>query len=186
MVPLATTENSTRAATTGPEVGADRTAHRGLVALRLAIGAVWSLNSIFILDPQNQFFSTFAATASSYATVSLGGSGFPAFVAAYPTVFSFLIAGITVYLAVALLFGVTTRMACVVGAGFALALLSSQWGATFFIPGGTDVGPMPIYLAAYLALAVGHAERYFSLDAVVAEHGLGWKTWFSARSAVPE
>jgi hypothetical protein len=163
-----------------------RSAHRGLVALRLAIGVVWSLNLIFIFDPKNQFFSTFASTASSYASVSLGGSGFPIFVAAYPTLFSFLIAGITLYLAIAFLFGITTRVACVVGAGFALALLCSQWGATFLIPGGTDVGPMPIYLAVYFALAVGHAERYFSVDALAIEGRLGWRNWFTARAALPE
>ena len=73
-----------------------------------------------------------------------------------------------------------------VGAGFALALLLSQWGATFYIPGGTDVGPMPIYVAVYLALTVGHAERYFSLDALVAEHRPSWRTWFTPHAAVPE
>jgi hypothetical protein len=172
-----------------PESGASphdpaRAGRRGVAALRIGIGAVWALNLIFIFDPQNQFFSTFAATAGSFSPVSLGGSSFPVFVATYPMLFSLLIAGVTVYLAVAFLLGVTTRIACGVGAGFALALLVSQWGATFVIPGGTDVGPMPIYLAVYAALAMGHAERYFSLDALVAGRAPSGRAWLPHRTPV--
>jgi uncharacterized membrane protein YphA (DoxX/SURF4 family) len=160
---------------------------RALVALRLAIGTVWAVNLVFIFDPQNAFFSTFATTASSYTSGSLGGPGFPAFVAAHPEVFSFLIAGVTLYLAVAFLLGVTTRFACVVGTAFAMALLISQWGGTFMIPGGTDVGPMPLYLGIYLALAVGHAERYFSLDALAARRWFGLRHGsFRSRPAISE
>jgi uncharacterized membrane protein YphA (DoxX/SURF4 family) len=162
-----------------------RSARRGLVALRLGIGVVWALNLIFILDPQNAFFPTFSSTAASFATQSLGGQGFPSFVATHPDVFSFLIAGVTLYLAAAFLLGVTTRAACVVGAGFALCLLVSQWGSTFVIPGGTDVGPMPLYLAAYFALFVGHAERLFSVDAALSERPQGWRTWLVSHRAGP-
>jgi uncharacterized membrane protein YphA (DoxX/SURF4 family) len=170
------------AASAAPLTGSDGPAHRGLVALRLGIGLVWAVNLIFIFDPQNHFFSTFASTASSFSSVSLGGTGFPAFVASHPALFSVLIAGVTLYLAVAFLLGLTTRLACGVGAGFAIALLVSQWGATFVIPGGTDVGPMPIYLGVYLALAVGHAGRYFSLDAVIAARWAGRKSRLRPRS----
>ena len=151
-----------------------RSLRRGIIALRLALGLVWALNLIFIFDPANDFFSTFASTAASYAPVSLGGAGFPTFVSAHPALFSALIALVTLYLAIAFLFGVTTRVACWVGAGFALALFVSQFGATFVIPGGTDVGPMPLYLAAYFALWVGHAERHASVDALLARHGWRW------------
>jgi hypothetical protein len=156
---------------TPPSDGRGSAAGRGVLALRLGIGLVWTTNLVFIFDPQNAFFTSFSSTAASYAPVSLGGSGFPTFVAAHPLLFSSLIAGVTLYLAVAFLLGVTTRLACFVGAGFAIALLVSQFGATFNIPGGTDVGPMPLYLAAYFAMIVGHAERYFSLDAAVMSRG---------------
>jgi uncharacterized membrane protein YphA (DoxX/SURF4 family) len=139
--------------------------------LRLGIGLVWAFNLVFIFDPENGFFTSFSATAASYAPVSLGGAGFPAFVASHSVIFSWLIAGVTVYLAIAFLLGITTRFACLVGGAFAIALLVSQFGGTFVMPGGTDVGPMPLYLAAYLALAVGRAERYLSIDAVLARHG---------------
>jgi hypothetical protein len=146
-----------------PFVGLD--ARRGLLALRLGIGTVWALNLIFIFDPVNGYFSGFGATAVSFAGQSLGGTGFPLFVASYPTLFSTLIAGVSLYLAVSMLLGATTRWGCVVGIGFAIALLISQFGSTFVIPGGTDVGPMPIYVTVYAALYLGHAERNFSLDA---------------------
>jgi hypothetical protein len=134
------------------------------VALRLGIGLVWALNLLFIFDPANGFFSGFSATAADYAPTSLGGTGFPQFVAAHPTFFSALIAGVTLYLAAAFLTGTTTRLACVVGSVFAMALLISQFGSTFVIPGGTDVGPMPLYVAAYVALFVGRSEQSFSVD----------------------
>jgi hypothetical protein len=145
----------------------------GILALRIGIGVVWAMNLLFVFDPANGFFTGFAATAASFAPTSLGGGGFPEFVAVHAMAFSFLIAGVTLYLAVAFLFGVTTRLACWVGSIFALGLLVSQFGMTFFIPGGTDVGPMPIYVAVYIALFTGHAERTFSLDA-----------WWAARHAV--
>jgi hypothetical protein len=145
---------------------------RGILALRIGIGLVWAFNLLFVFDPANGFFTGFAATAASFDSSSLGGGGFPALVAAHAMVFSVLIAGATLYLAVAFLFGVTTRVACVVGSIFALGLLVSQFGQTFFIPGGTDVGPMPIYVAVYVALFAGHAERTYSVDA-----------WWTARHA---
>lgn len=137
----------------------------GLVSLRIGLGLVWLTNLVFIFDPANQFFSQFSSTASGYAGESLGGSAFPQFVAEHPDLFAGLIAGISVYLAVAFLFGVTTRAAAVIGMAFAAALLVSQFGGTFVIPGGTDVGPMPVYIAAYAALLLGRAERHGSLDA---------------------
>jgi hypothetical protein len=144
----------------------------GIVALRMGIGVVWALNLLFIFDPANGFFGGFSATAAGFAPTSLGGTGFPQFVAAHPAFFSTLIAGVTVYLAVAFLTGTTTRVACVVGAAFAVALLISQFGSTFVIPGGTDVGPMPIYVVTYLALFVGRSEQSFSVDAWWSQRGL--------------
>lgn len=144
---------------------ANPAASTGLFALRLGIGLVWAMNCVYIFDPANDFFSGFSAEAASFAPVALGGGALPRFAAAHPAVFSILIAATTLYLAVAFLLGGTTRWACGIGIGFALALLVSQFGLTFVVPGGTDVGPMPIYVAVYAALLLGRAERVFSLDA---------------------
>ncbi|MGC2034882.1 MAG: hypothetical protein WA761_05500 [Thermoplasmata archaeon] len=141
-----------------------------ITALRIGIGIVWAVNSLFILLPANQFFATFGSTADSFAGSTLGGPGIANFVASNAGAFSILLAGVTMYLAIALVLGLTTRIACVVGAVFSLFLFLTQFGVTFFFPGGTDVGPHPIYILVYVALLVGQAGRTFSLD-----------NWLSAR-----
>ncbi len=111
--------------------------------LRIGLGLVWAMNLVFIVDPANQFFPTFSSTASSYAPTTLGGPGLAQFVAAHGAVFSVLIAVATAYLAFAFLTGTTTRWACVVGFFLSGFFLVTQWGSTFYFPGGTDVGPHP-------------------------------------------
>ena len=66
--------------------------------------------------------------------------------------------------------GLTTRFACDVGIVFSAALLATQVGSTFSVPGGTDVGPHPLYLLIYGTLILGGAGRYLSVD-----HWI-WKT----------
>jgi uncharacterized membrane protein YphA (DoxX/SURF4 family) len=156
-----------------------------MVALRVSLGVIWATNLIFIADPANRFFSSFAATANSYAPSSLGGSGFPAFVAANPGFFAGLIAAVTLYLTLAFLLGLTTRLACVVGAAFAVVLLVSQFGTTFVIPGGTDVGPMPIYLAGYVALLIGRSDRQWSLDLWLSRRPFRWRLTVPSRRPGP-
>jgi hypothetical protein len=144
-----------------------------LSLLRLSMGVIWGGNLLFILLPANQFFPTFAATATGMARTTLGGPGLASFVSSNAVLFSAAIALATGYLALAFLLGVTTRVACVVGSAFSLGLLIAQWGATFSIPGGTDVGPHPIYLVAYLALAWSDSARFYSLPALLAR----WRLW---------
>ena len=128
------------------------------------MGVVWALNMIFILDPANQFFPTFRSTAVSFAPTSLGGPGVADFVAAHALVFAWVTAILTAYLAVAFLLGVTTRLACLVGGVASVVFLVTQFVSTFQVPGGTDVGPHPLYLLIYLILFVGGAGRYLSVD----------------------
>ncbi len=137
----------------------------GLLVLRLGLGAIWALNFLFVLDPSNGFFSGFSATAQSFASTSLGGPGFAEFVAAHSALFGATIAITTLYLAVAFLLGVTTRTACLIGFVFNTALLVTQFGTIVVIPGGTDVGPMPLYLVMYLTVLAGGAPGRYSLDA---------------------
>ncbi|MHB1931840.1 MAG: DoxX family protein [Thermoplasmata archaeon] len=152
----------------GTPVGRGSESSRGLLALRLAIGIVWSLNLIFIVDPANGFFSGFASTADSFASQSIGGAMLPELVAAHPQVFAALIAAVTASLAVAFLLGVAVRWACGLGILFASVLLITQFNGTFVIPGGTDVGPMPLYIGIYLALLWGRADRLGPLWTLVA------------------
>jgi len=133
--------------------------------LRVGIGLVWLLNLVFVLDPANQFFPTFRDTALSFAPTTLGGPGFANFVADHATFFAWVTALLTAYLALAFVAGFTTRLACVVGIIASAAFLFTQYLSTFQSPGGTDVGPHPLYLLVYLILLVGGGGRFLSVDA---------------------
>ncbi|MCI4372268.1 MAG: hypothetical protein L3K02_01275 [Thermoplasmata archaeon] len=132
--------------------------------LRIGVGAVWLVNLIFIADPQNRYWTTFSSTALSFAPTSIGGPGLAEYVAAHPLFFAWGIALITGYLAIALLLGVTTRIACFIGSFFSAVLLATQFGSTFLFPGGTDVGAHPLYIVIYAVLVVGGAGQSLSLD----------------------
>lgn len=132
--------------------------------LRVGLGGVWGLNLIFVLAPENAYFATFADTALSFTPTTLGGPGVADFVAAHSAVFAVAIAVTTGYLALAFLAGLTTRLACYVGFAFSATLLLTQVGSTFTVPGGTDVGPHPLYLLIYLVLFLGRAGRFFAVD----------------------
>ena len=132
--------------------------------VRIGIGLVWVVNLVFIVNPQNQFFGTFAKTAESFAPTTVGGPALANFVASYPTVFAWTIALVTAYLAVAFLLGVTTRIACIVGGVFSAVLLGAQIGSTYVFPGGTDVGPHPLYILIYIGLALGGAGSAYSVQ----------------------
>jgi hypothetical protein len=128
--------------------------------LRIGLGLIWLANLVFILDPANQFFPTFGATVLSYGPSTpaiLGGAALTGFAAAHAGLFALLTAGITAFLAAAFLSGVAVRPALIVGTGFTVLLLVTQWGQTFGMPGGTDVGPMPLYLLIYGLLWIGGA-----------------------------
>ena len=132
--------------------------------LRVGVGLVWVLNLIFIVDPANQFFATFRGTVLSFAPTSLGGPNVAIFVAAHATAFAWITALLTAYLAIALVLGITTRLACIVGGVASVILLATQFLSTFQIPGGTDVGPHPLYLLIYLILFAGGAGKYVAVD----------------------
>lgn len=160
-------------------------AWRGLDVLRILLGVIWAANLLFILLPAADYWSTFSDVASSYGSTSLGGPGFAEYVAANPTVFAWLIAVATGYLAFAFLFGFTTRLACVVGFLASVVFLLTQWEATFSFPGGTDVGAHPLYLTIYVALFVGGAGRFWSLDAWIWKSGRARLAWLARWIATP-
>ncbi len=132
--------------------------------LRVGVGLVWVLNPIFVVDPANQFFPTFRETVLSLAPTSLGGPSVANLVATNATAFAWITALLTVYLAIAFVLGVTTRLACIVGGVASIIFLATQFLSTFQIPGGTDVGPHPLYLLIYLILFTGGAGKYVAVD----------------------
>ncbi|MCI4365209.1 MAG: hypothetical protein L3K10_04000 [Thermoplasmata archaeon] len=140
---------------------------RGMLALRLGLGVLWSFNLVYIFDPANQYWSTFRSTAQAYGGLTLGGNGFAVFVAAHSTFFALAIAGVTLYLALAFLLGLSTRAACLIGGAFNLALFVTQWAQITTLPGATDVGAQPLYLAMYAALFLGYEAPRLSLDSLL-------------------
>ncbi len=144
--------------------------------LRVGLGLIWAVNLVFVADPSNQFFPTFHSVALSFAPTSLGGPAVATFVADHAALFAWLTAALTAYLAVALLLGLTTRLACIVGGVASVLLLLTQWLSTFLLPGGTDVGPHPLYLLIYLVLFAGGAGKYVAVDHWV---------WASGRARFP-
>ena len=153
-------------ASAGPRAGARP--ELAIELLRIAVGLVWAVNLVFVVDPANHYFGHFASTARSFAPTTLGGPALADFVAAHALLFSWLIALLTTYLAVALITGLTTRWACLLGGIFSAVLLGTQVGSTFVFPGGTDVGEHPLYLALYVGLVVGGAGQAYSLDRGIA------------------
>ncbi|MCI4372983.1 MAG: hypothetical protein L3K02_05015 [Thermoplasmata archaeon] len=154
---------------------------KGMTALRLGLGLLWAVNLVYIFDPSNQFWSGFGSTAASYSSQTLGGGGLALFVADHPLLFAGLIAGVTLYLAVAFLLGLSARAACVVGALFNLALLMTQWTQISTFPGSTDVGAQPLYLAMYVALFLGYDSPRYTLDHLLT---VPLSRWFRIRRPV--
>jgi len=132
--------------------------------LRIGVGVVWAMNFVFVVAPANNYFGGFGQIALSFAPTTLGGPSLAQFVAAHAAFFSWLIALLTGYLAVAFLLGFTTRWACLFGGIFSAVLLGTQVGSTFVFPGGTDVGEHPLYLVIYVCLVFGGAGQALSLD----------------------
>ena len=141
-----------------------RPPRRMIEYLRIGLGLVWFANFFFIVYPPNNYFGEFSAIARSFAPVSFGGPGFPDYVAAHPLFFSWLIALVTGYLAVAFTFGLTTRTACFVGSFLSATLFAIQIGSIFVFPGGTDVGEHPLFILISAVLLVGGAGSTLSLD----------------------
>lgn len=140
------------------------TGERALEILRIGLGFIWALNLLFIVLPSAGYWGSFSSVAASFGSSTPGGPGLANFVAAHSLFFAWLIAVATAYLAVAFLLGFTTRLACVVGVVSSAFFLWTQYTTTFAFPGGTDVGPHPLYLAMYIILFAGGAGRYWSVD----------------------
>lgn len=155
-----------------------------LDGLRVGLGLVWLVNLLFIVLPSAQYWSTFAEVAQSYGPSTFGGPGLADLVATHAALFAGLLAVVTAYLAIALILGITTRFALVVGTVTSAILLITQFGTTFVVPGGTDVGAQPLYLLMYASLWYGGAGQLWAIDAWLWFQGWGervpWARWFAS------
>ena len=137
---------------------------RAIELLRIALGGIWAVNLLFIVYPAADYWATFSTLVQSSVGGSSGAGTISGLVLDDPLLFAWAVAGVTVYLAVAFLLGIGTKIACVIGAVFSAALFGLGLGSTFAFPGGTDVGPHPVYLAAYAALYLGDAGTSFAVN----------------------
>lgn len=139
-------------------------AARGVELLRVGIGLVWGASLVFLALPSTGYWASL--------------------VAAHSVFFAWVIALTTAYLAAAFLLGVTTRLACVVGAALSVAYFATQFGTTFAFLGATGIGPQPLYLAIYAAIWVGGAGRFWSIDGSLWKRGWGDRVpqarWFAS------
>ena len=139
-------------------------AARGMELLRVGLGVVWAASLVYFLAPSTGYWSSLVAAHSLY--------------------FAWAIALATAYLAVALITGVTTRLACAVGAIVSVAFLITQFSTAFALLGGTGVGPQPLYLAIYASLGVGGAGRLWAVDGALWKRGWGRRVpqarWFAS------
>ncbi len=142
----------------------------GIDLLRVGMGVVWGLDLVFIIDPNNDFFGSFRDLALSFASTTVGGSALSEFAAVHATTLAWVVAVLTAYLAFAFLSGVSVRFACLAGFIFNGSLLLTQWGNTFAMPGGTDVGPQPVYMLIDVVILVVGAGRYLSLQDWLSVH----------------
>lgn len=165
-----------------PQEGSSPRVALAIEILRIGVGIVWAMNLVFVVAPANDYFGNFGAMARSFAPSTLGGPALANFVADHATVFSWMIALLTGYLAVAFLLGLTTRWACLLGGVFSAVLLGTQFGSTFIFPGGTDVGEHPLYLVIYFCLVYGGAGRSLSADQWI---GAALGRWRAARASRP-
>jgi uncharacterized membrane protein YphA (DoxX/SURF4 family) len=138
--------------------------------LRIGLGVIWGLNLLFIVVPASDYWASFSSVAGSFGASTPGGPGFANFVASHSLLFAWIVAIATAYLTVAFLAGATTRLACIVGIVASAIFLWTQYTTTFSFPGGTDVGPHPLYIVMSVILLFGGAGRYWSVDRWI------WKT----------
>jgi len=178
-MPASSTEDGGRIGVGAGSVSTGRSPSRMIEVLRIGLGLVWFANFFFILYPANNYWGEFPSVARSFAPVSFGGPGFPDYAATHPLFFSWLVALITGYLAIAFTFGLTTRAACFVASFFSAGLFAIQIGSIFVFPGGTDVGEHPLFILISGVLLVGGAGTSLSLDE--------WsqRAWSRYRSAHP-
>jgi hypothetical protein len=142
--------------------------------LAIMLGRIWAANLLFLVVPSAGCRGSFAVLAASHGDTSLvgpGGTGSRELRRREFDIVRRLIAVPTACLAVALLPGVMTRLASVLGFVASLVFLATHRTATFAFPGGTDVGPHRLCRATYVALYVAGAGRCWSLDGRIRRTG---------------
>lgn len=146
--------------------------------LRIVFGCIWLIDAAFKWSPA--FINNF----TDYITE--GAQGQPALVQDWinlwvnvvnvnPHFFAIIVAVAETAIALGLLFGVFTRVAMIGGIAMTLVIWSTAEGfGGPYAAGSTDIGAAIIYAILFVALWLGKAWRYYSID-----NYLRWRFNFS-------
>lgn len=140
-------------------------------ALRIVFGFVWIIDAYFKWRPD--FFANFA----SYLSGNLDNQSqlvkswinlWIHIVGVNPQFFAFIVAISETAIALALIFGVASRITTWVGIAMSLVIWSTAEGfGGPYSAGSTDIGAAIIYVLVFLALWFGHAWEDLSLKKTV-------------------
>ncbi len=136
--------------------------------LRIAFGAIWGIDAYFKWQPD--FFANF----TSYLSGNLDSQ--PPLVRSWinlwihvigvnPQFFAFLVAISETAIALALIFGIASRITTWSGIAMSLVIWSTAEGfGGPYNAGSTDIGAAIIYVLVFLALWFGHAWQNLSVS----------------------
>lgn len=141
--------------------------------LRIVFGFVWAIDAFFKWQPT--FFTSFANYLSS------GAEGQPllvkdwislwiSIVGVNPNLFAFVVAFSETAIAIGLILGLFTRLACYGGMALAFAIWSTAEGfGGPYVAGSTDIGAALIYVIVFAALLLGQSQKAWSIDAALSK-----------------
>lgn len=155
----------------------------GIGAVRIAFGLVWAI------DAQFKWRSDFIHNFVSYLTGALNQQ--PVLVQHWiglwvnvvridPTAFAYVVALSETALALALIFGVLTDLACLGGILLCLVIWSTAEGLGGpYVAGSTDIGTAIIYVFVFVLLLLTRAGLYHGYDRRLAAK-LGALSWLAS------
>jgi uncharacterized membrane protein YphA (DoxX/SURF4 family) len=143
---------------------------RAVAVVRIVFGLIWAV------DAALKWLPTFAQS-SFIGTLQGARLGQPDVIAAWiniwlnvlqsdPSLFAHVLAVVESLLAVCLLVGAFTNLACLVGGRLTLGLWTTAEGfGGPYVAGGTDIGAGLIYVLVFAVLAISAAGSSWGLDA---------------------
>jgi thiosulfate dehydrogenase [quinone] large subunit len=158
----------------------------GIGTVRIVFGLVWAI------DAQFKWRSDFVHGFVSYLTGALTNQpplvqhwiGFWIDVAKVdPTIFAYVVALSETALAIALILGVLTDVACLGGVLLCLVIWSTAEGLGGpYVAGSTDIGTAIIYVFVFVLLFLTRAGLYYGIDRRLAGT-LGSLSWLASGPA---
>ncbi len=169
-----------------PTSSVSRSRSAGFAILRILFGVVWAIDASF--KWQSAFVNAFAG----YLAGALKGQPPAAhawiefwlgIIRVNPTLFARLIAVCETSLAIALILGILTNLACAGGAVLSFMIWSTAEGfGGPYHPGSTDIGTSIVYIFVFAAILLGSAGRRFSVDQYLAPRLRQWAFLASGRT----